>query len=524
LEKIMVDPHLGTNWWSASPLYVVLIGLAGIVAWHAIPRRLSNARLVVQIAFFLAMSALLLDGAVVPYEPTQDHDATVWAILNAAKILWWVHLAWALIGFVRIYLVFERKPREARLLQDLVVGVVYVGMLLSVLAFVFGAPIGTLIATSGVFAIILGLALQNTLSDVFSGIALNLGRPYVLGDWIVLSDGTEGRVIETNWRSTHLLTLAHNVVALPNSLLAKLGLTNVSSPEESHGLSVTIRLAPTKMPAIVADVMNAALQSSNLIMKEPPPGVAIKSLDATAIEVHLYFRVANVGQRIPATNEIFDLVYRHAKSAGLLLATPPSSAILMSDLPGEDTPNLPQVTPIKLINAIPIFSTLTDDERETLAATVTVRTYRRGDIIVRQGEMLASLMIVRAGIIVRERGDDVDPQEIGHLAPGDFFGETGLLAGIGETSTLRAMSHVVVYEIDQQSFAPLLLDRPEMAEDLAAVLSARMSSLEGSGAPGQQHTRSKFALLKAMQTVFRAVPFRRVSSANGPGAQEGRIS
>ena len=512
------------NWWNAPPLYMVLVGLAGMVVWHVIPRRLSITRLVVQIAFFFTMSALLLDGAVVPYEPTQGNETTVSAVLvGSAKVLWWVHLAWALIGLVRIYLVFERKPREARLLQDLVVGVVYVGMLLSILAFVFGMPVGTLIATSGIFAIILGLALQNTLSDVFSGIALNLGRPYVLGDWIVLSDGTEGRVIETNWRSTHLLTLAHNVVALPNSFLAKLGLTNVSSPEESHGLSATIRMAPTKMPAIVADVMNAALQSSNLILKEPPPVVAIKGLDATAIEVDLFFRVANVGQRIPATNEIFDLVYRHSKSAGLRLATPASSSILMSNLPSEETANLPQVTPIKLIDAIPVFSALTDNEKEALAATVAVRTYRKGDIIVRQGEMLPSLMIVRTGVIVRQRDDgDTHPEDVGHLAPGDFFGETGLLAGIGETSTLRALSRVVVYEIDQQSFAPLLLDRPEIAEDLAAVLSARMSSLGGSDAAGQQHNNSQFALLKAMQTVFHAVPFRRVLNPGRQGAQEGR--
>lgn len=517
-----MDPDMVMNWWNSPHLYMVLVGLAGIVVWHVIPRRLSTTRLIVQIAFFLTMSVLLLDGAVLPYEPTRGTETTARTILvGSAKLLWWVHLAWALIGFVRIYLVFERKPREARLLQDLVVGGVYVGMLLSILAFVFNAPVGTLIATSGVFAIVLGLALQNTLSDVFSGIALNLGRPYVLGDWVVLSDGTEGRVVETNWRSTHLLTLAHNVVALPNSFLAKLGLTNVSSPEESHGLSVTIRLAPTKMPAIVAEVMNAALQSSNTILRQPPPVVAIKALDATAIEVDLFFRVANVGQRIPATNEIFDLVYRHSKSAGLRLATPPSSAILMNDLPSEETANLPEVTPIKLINAIPVFSALTDNEKDALAATVTVRTYRTGDIIARQGEMLPSLMIVRTGIIVRERGeDDAHAQEIGRLAPGDFFGETGLLAGIGETSTLRAMSHVVVYEIDQQSFAPLLLDRPEMAEDLAAVLSARMSL--GGSRTEQEHTDSKFALLKAMQTIFHPVPFRRVSSACRPGVQEGR--
>ncbi len=61
---------------------------------------------------------------------------------------------WALIGFVRIFLVLGRYPREARLLQDIVVGVVYLGVSLSVLTFVFGIPIGTLVATSGLVAII----------------------------------------------------------------------------------------------------------------------------------------------------------------------------------------------------------------------------------------------------------------------------------------------------------------------------------------------------------------------------------
>ena len=105
-----------------------------------------------------------------------------------------------LTGCARVFLIFERRPREGRLIQDLIVGVIYLGAALSVVAYVFNAPVGTLIATSGVFAIILGLALQSTLADVFSGIALNLSKAYEVGDWIVLSDGIEGRVVETNWR------------------------------------------------------------------------------------------------------------------------------------------------------------------------------------------------------------------------------------------------------------------------------------------------------------------------------------
>lgn len=495
------------NGWTAPLVYVVAFGIAGILVWRLIPKRLAIARLFVQIAFFLSMSAMFIGGSVTPYEPVHGDETTAVAILvGSAKLLWWVHLAWALIGLVRIYLVFERQPREARFLQDLVVGVVYVTVSLSVLAFVFAMPVGTLIATSGVFAIILGLALQNTLSDLFSGVALNLGRPYVLGDWIVLSDGTEGRVVETNWRSTYLLTTAHNVIALPNSLLARLGVTNISSPDESHGLSVLVRLAPTRIPAAIVDVMLNVLSSSNSILKQPSPLAMVRSLDASAIEIELSFRVANLDKRIEARNEIFDLVYRHLKAAGLVLAMPPSASIAMSSFPTESTP-VALLTPIELFKTIPMFAVLTQDEQIALAAKTSVRNFHKGDIIARQGEMLSSLMVIQTGIVARlldRSGGKQD--EVGRLAPGDFFGETGLLTSQGETATLLALSRVTVYVIDQQSFGPLLVDRPEMAEDLAAILSSRASVSDGSDLHDQHHARSRFALLKAIRASFS--PFR----------------
>ena len=60
------------------------------------------------------------------------------------------------------------------------------------------------------------------------------------------------------------------------------------------------------------------------------------------------------------------------------------------------------------------------------------------------------------------------------MAPGDFFGETGLLADMGEAYTLEALTRVTVYEIDQQAFAPLLINRPAMAEDFALSLSRQI--------------------------------------------------
>lgn len=316
----------------ASPLVQMnIVGVAGIVVWHALSRRRPYTRLVVQLLFFGVMTAILVGHDVAPHRFDSDGAESASPFLvYSAKLLWWIHLSWAIIGAVRIFLVIEGWPREARLLQDLVVGVVYLGTTLSVFAFVFGVPIGTLVATSGVIAIILGLAMQSTLSDLFSGIALILGRPYVLGDWIVLSDGTEGRVVESTWRSTHVLTAANNLVVLPNSLLAKLGLTNVSRPNGTHLITLTVRVAPTREPSAVVEVMQRLLAGSKCIVADPPPIVALKSLDALALEVELQFRVESPAWRTPARNEVLDLVYGRCKTEGLVLA-PPATAVALLD-------------------------------------------------------------------------------------------------------------------------------------------------------------------------------------------------
>jgi small-conductance mechanosensitive channel len=216
----------------------------------------------------------------------------------------------------------NHKPREAHLIQDMAIAVIYLGAALSIIRFVFGMPLGTLVTTSGVLAIIIGLALQNTLGDVFSGIALTLGRAYMLGDWIRLSDGTEGRVTEANWRSTNLLTGANNIVVLPNSILARQGVTNLSRPDETHLVTLSVRIAATERPRVVEDVLRSVLETSTRIVRMPPPVVALKNIDATAIEAELLFRVDSLSIGMEAKNEIVDLVYCKCRLNGLSLAMP----------------------------------------------------------------------------------------------------------------------------------------------------------------------------------------------------------
>jgi small-conductance mechanosensitive channel len=97
------------------------------------------------------------------------------------QIAWWVWAAWLLVGILRIVLVFELRPREGKLLQDILAGLVYLAAFFAIVAYVFNLPVQGLIATSGAIAIIIGLALQSSMSDVFSGLVLSFSRPYPVG-------------------------------------------------------------------------------------------------------------------------------------------------------------------------------------------------------------------------------------------------------------------------------------------------------------------------------------------------------
>lgn len=480
-------------------LPIVLAGVGGIFAWHLIPGRLATTRLLVQIAVFGLMSALLVAGSVVPYTMTAGVSAAA-LLTGAAKALWWLHLAWALIGFVRLYLVIEHSPREARLLQDIVVGIVYLGMILSVLAFVLGAPVGTLIATSGVLAIVLGLALQSTLGDLFSGIALNIGRSYAIGDWIRLEDGAEGRVVETNWQSTHLLTSTHNLVALPNSMLAKRALTNFSRPDETHALVLCVRFVPTVTPQTVAAVMRTALCNADLVIQEPPPSVSITRIDAAAIELELAFRVPDINSRTAARNAVIDLVYRHAWSEALSLAAPVAGSIaacqvLADGVAAEHHPRLRQ-----LLDVMPAFRLLGDDDRAKLAARASMQILLDGEIVVNSGDSLGSLMVVGSGVIRRLRDFAGQAAVTGHLAPGDVFGRSGK---DGEKETLRARGRAILYEISREAVEVVAKERPDWGADLTAMLERRETVHADEHHMRDADPPPRHRLLKVAKGVFR---------------------
>lgn len=416
----------------------VVLGAAGIILWHLQGRNRPTERLIVQIICFLGMSLTIHLANVVPFRFEAPHFDENSALLVSAKVLWWIHLSWATIGFVRIYIVLEHRPREARLVQDLLVAMVYLGVLLSILAFVFGVPIATLLATSGVVAIILGLALQNTLGDVFSGVALTLGRTYAIGDWILLGDGSEGRVIASNWRSTYLLTSANNVVVLPNSVLAKQSLTNVSKPDETHQIVLPINIVPNRLPHLVLAVMQEVVKGSNTIVQNPPPIVSLVGINGAAIEIQLLFQVRSPSQRVSARNEVVDLVYRHCIANNISLSLPPATQAVQDISPKKD------IQPVdSLLEASTEFSHLKPEERDRLLASAVWKSYEAG-------EKLANRFALIGTGVVEVRGSD---DESIRLAAGDSIGTLEPQDQLARNTEAQAITRVTVYEIDRTSIS-----------------------------------------------------------------------
>jgi small-conductance mechanosensitive channel/CRP-like cAMP-binding protein len=440
---------------------IIVIGFFGT---HFAFRGSPVGQFICQFMTFAGLTSTLMLAAVVPFRPTPAMDLNVtYVIISLFKIIWWLAASWLFAGFVRAALVFKRRSAETRFLQDLCAGFIYVGAILGIVAYVFDIPVTGLLAASGVVAIVIGLALQNTLGDVFSGVVLNLAKPYRPGDWVVLDNSLEGRVIETNWRATQILTLANDIAIIPNSIIAKSRLINASQPIGAHGITVSIRFDPAGAPSGTISVLETALLGCDKILRHPTPSVTIRSLDAVALECEVQIFVALVEQSSAAQNEVFDRIFRHCAAAGLRLAPPAGSAAI---LPARNGTGDPINLPMRMLERLPIFASLSAAERLALATTMVRHVYKTGDVLVEQGIIATHFFILATGVLAAVqlyKGSDV---EVLRLAPGDCFGQASAMTAKATTFKVRALTRCVVLEIGHEDMAALLKANPGIATEL----------------------------------------------------------
>jgi small-conductance mechanosensitive channel/CRP-like cAMP-binding protein len=454
---------MGAHVWILG--FVILLGIIAAHFWRS-----KNAFVYVSIqsVVLLLLTGSMLAGHIVPYRPSTDPLSEFQLISSGAlKIVWWLAVAWLATGFLQAFVVLGRKPNEVKLVQDLLAGVVYLAVLFAIIANVFGLPVKGLLATSGAVAIILGLALQSSLGDVFSGIVLNLERPYHVGDWIILDDTLQGTVIETNWRATRILTGNQDVAVIPNSVVAKAKIINCYAPNKTHGTTMRVKLDATNLPAAGCEMLEEVLLGSSHVLRTPAPTVSIRDVSAEMIEFELYYMVRDIALVDDARTELFDRIHRAAAAAGMRFANRNNMSTASSAVPEYRS------VADRLLASISLFSTLTAQERTALSAQMQPKSFVANEVIVSPGTIVESLSIVAYGVLAATEVDSGNVIERLRLTPGTYFGEVGLLTGRPINGQITALTKVILYQISKDALLPLLQARPGMADELSELLASR---------------------------------------------------
>jgi small-conductance mechanosensitive channel/CRP-like cAMP-binding protein len=422
----------------------------------------------IRFLIFAVSTGLMLAVGVVPFRPGLGSGGEPRRLLmGALETVWWLGAAWVVVGLLRGFLVLGRQPRESQLIKDLLAALIYLSAAFAIVVEVFDLPLRGLLATSGAVAIILGLALQSSLADVFSGIVLNIERPYGVGDWVIVDDTVQGTVIETNWRATHILTGNQDVAIIPNSVVAKAKLVNCSTPTRVHSTSIRVKLDPSITPATGCHLLKEVLLSSGQILQTPEPSVTIMDLSAEMIDYEVSFSVLDISVVPQAQNEIYDRVFRAAAAVGAQLS-PRLPGLLRNSSVDSHRLGVPE----SLLAGISLFSTLTVQEKAALASEMRRRDYKPGQLIVAQGTIMQSLCVVSDGVLVNSTQENGQQREVARLATGDYFGESGLLTGEPLNGQVAALTRAVIYEISKEALSPLLKARPAIAEELSETLTS----------------------------------------------------
>src|SRR5260221_10336548 len=255
--------------------------VADAIILRLIPQRRQVARFVCMSIFFAIDTALIVALIGSPLNPVyrpQDLPREFW--LQILACCWWGLAARELISFLALLTRLRKAAIQNELLFDVISGTIYTCAVLAMMGFVFRWPLQGLLATSGIIAIVLGLALQSTLSDVFSGISLTIEKPFRPGDEILLEGGVEGEVIQVNWRSTHLRNGVNDVVVIPNSAIAKMRIQNHSAGSKRYSGSLTVTVDARNEPEFTIEILKQAATTCPAILERPPCTVAPQSLGA----------------------------------------------------------------------------------------------------------------------------------------------------------------------------------------------------------------------------------------------------
>jgi small-conductance mechanosensitive channel len=312
--------------WSVISLLCVALALAGA----GLIRRLKTWRSLLfgsgLLAFITALSLLGRGNAFGQYLFVTAAGSPRLP-MEAFGTAWWLLGAWLINGLLdrvllRTLFPNDNEPHARRLFADLASVLVYLVALVGIMDTVFKQPISAVLTTSGIAAIILGLALQNTLADVFSGLAINIERSFRAGDWVTLPEKVEGQIMEINWRAARIKTDANDLIVIPNSVFAKAIVVNHSPLSEPHDFPIILTVSHLVSPArVLATLEAAALGCPGLATGATPKAYACE-FQYCVVVYELIYSIDDFTRKPIVQSDLVVRVVDAFQDAGIVIGAP----------------------------------------------------------------------------------------------------------------------------------------------------------------------------------------------------------
>jgi small-conductance mechanosensitive channel len=474
----------------AAVLLSVAVTVAGRKSWPLSVRRA---------LFFFLLLALLVPGA--SLLPEEMFTTARPGLLVAAQILGWVAIAeCAQALVVDLFLVgWLKRPPVPRILRDFATLALALTVFLFALRGALGVNLSSLLATSAMISVVLGLALQDTLGSFFAGLALQMEAPLSIGDWVQIGEH-QGKVSQVSWRTVRIVSMEDDEFTFPNSLLTRSTLVNFSRPTTAHQCFVAVRIHYRHPPNQVIAALVGAIRDAPNVLADPPAHALVWEFDDSQIVYRARYWIGNYRRVNYIRSDVSARIWYGLRRAGIENAYP--VRLLRREQPAVD-----REVPVSAATLeIDIFSPLTTAERDNLAAGLRRAAYGRGEEIIRQGEQGDSLFVILRGRVEVCVASDGQEEVVDTLGAGNFFGEMCLLTGAPRSATVRAVEDTEVVPVTVEAFRRIVAQNPAVLEAVTGVVSRRRSRLDSAIHEAETEAAARLAehgdLLERVRSFF----------------------
>jgi small-conductance mechanosensitive channel len=320
---------------------------------------------------------------------------------------------------------------------------------------IWGADIGGLFTALGIGSIIIGLALQNAVGSVLSGLFLLFEQPFEIGDWI-LTDQGRGRVIAMNWRATHLDT-SNGILVIPNSALAGASFRNLTRAASPYEASDVFRFATDDPPQKVIEVMVEV--ASGLPERHPDEQPYAVPMNKARFEINI--PLTSPGRQYMTLGLFRIRLWYAARRAGLHL-----------DRDLTDNYATPERARENLLRLAPRFQ-ISREEAEGMLDQVRIERYGEGELVQRDGQIPDGVRVLIEGVVeLQVPASQGGTVPVVQLKRDDLLGLTALTRQtVGASAT--ALTDVAVLYIPVTIVDTLVKTRPGLARDIGAAIDYR---------------------------------------------------